>query len=430
MADSSKNENKSFFYKLVYNDKYLIFFSLFLAVLVWISTSISVCTDESKKIKIDVPVTISDELSQQLGMEYFSLQDSIELSVTVKGPKYAVGQVGEDDLNVEFDTSNVTKAGQQSIPILVTKSSKTLDFTVESVYPSSIEGYFDVGAAKTFDVDLKYDNSVLANGYAWGDPSLSDETVIVQGPKTYVDKITGVTANVDFENATNISKTYSAECSLNVEGDDSIEKSFLKITSKDKDKEIKSVSVSIPVVKKLVLPVNVKFEDAPKGIADNSILSVDYSVNKVTAGVLDGVDINEAVIGVINYNQLHEGKNHFKFTSKDFIGFKSIFDGNDNISADVTVDSKYKNQTVYIDKSAVKVTNVPNGYDYKLVFTDFKITVVAPENTKIDSGDLVYTCDASKLDDSNTADLVVTLSNHNDSWVYGTYKISVELTKK
>ena len=28
MADSSKNENKSFFYKLVYNDKYLIFFSL------------------------------------------------------------------------------------------------------------------------------------------------------------------------------------------------------------------------------------------------------------------------------------------------------------------------------------------------------------------------------------------------------------------
>ena len=75
MADSSKNENKSFFYKLVYNDKYLIFFSLFLAVLVWISTSISVGTDESKKIKIDVPVTISDELSQQLGMEYFSLQD-------------------------------------------------------------------------------------------------------------------------------------------------------------------------------------------------------------------------------------------------------------------------------------------------------------------------------------------------------------------
>ena len=59
MADSSKNENKSFFYKLVYNDKYLIFFSLFLAVLVWISTSISVGTDESKKIKIDVPVTIS-----------------------------------------------------------------------------------------------------------------------------------------------------------------------------------------------------------------------------------------------------------------------------------------------------------------------------------------------------------------------------------
>ena len=228
MADSSKNENKSFFYKLVYNDKYLIFFSLFLAVLVWISTSISVGTDESKKIKIDVPVTISDELSQQLGMKYFSLQDSIELSVTVKGPKYAVGQVGEDDLNVEFDTSNVTKAGQQSIPILVTKSSKTLDFTVESVYPSSIEGYFDVGAAKTFDVDLKYDNSVLANGYAWGDPSLSDETVIVQGPKTYVDKITGVTANVDFENATNISKTYSAECSLNVEGDDSIEKSHLR----------------------------------------------------------------------------------------------------------------------------------------------------------------------------------------------------------
>ena len=61
--------------------------------------------------------------------------------------------------------------------------------------------------------------------------------------------------------------------------------------------------------------------------------------------------------------------------------------------------------------------------------TDHNVSI-SRNGRDIDSGDLVYTCDASKLDDSNTADLVVTLSNHNDSWVYGTYKISVELTKK
>ena len=138
--------------RMISNDKSLIVVALLLAVLVWIVVSLNIGTDETKTITINAPITLSDELSQQMGMQYYTLQDNVELSVTLSGPKYVIGQVAEDDLSVKFDTTNVNRAGAQTIPILVTNKSKTLDFEVTSTYPSAIDAYFDVAATKTYDL--------------------------------------------------------------------------------------------------------------------------------------------------------------------------------------------------------------------------------------------------------------------------------------
>ena len=58
-----KNKKKSGFSirRLIFNDKYLIITSLLLAVIVWVVTSLNIGTDESKTIRIDVPIKLGDE---------------------------------------------------------------------------------------------------------------------------------------------------------------------------------------------------------------------------------------------------------------------------------------------------------------------------------------------------------------------------------
>ena len=89
--------------KLIFNDRYLIIVSLLLAIVVWVVTSINIGDVETKTIKISAPISLGDEVSEQLSMQYYSLQDSIDINVTISGAKYVIGQVDENDLLVNFD---------------------------------------------------------------------------------------------------------------------------------------------------------------------------------------------------------------------------------------------------------------------------------------------------------------------------------------
>ena len=116
--EKSKQKKSNFSLKrLISNDKYLIIVSLVLAVIVWTITSLNIGADQERTINIQVPIALGDQVSETLGMQYYSLQDTVEISVKISGAKYVVGQVEQKDFNINFDTSSVTKTGEQYIPI-------------------------------------------------------------------------------------------------------------------------------------------------------------------------------------------------------------------------------------------------------------------------------------------------------------------------
>ena len=85
-VNTNEKKKKHFsFSDLVYNDKYLILLSIFLAVVVWVGSSLSVGSDDTKTIKVNAPIKLSSKLSSQLGMQYYSLQNSVDISVTLSG---------------------------------------------------------------------------------------------------------------------------------------------------------------------------------------------------------------------------------------------------------------------------------------------------------------------------------------------------------
>lgn len=416
--------------RLIYNDKYLIIFSLLLAVLVWISTSLSIGTDESKTISVNVPIKLADEVSDQLGMQYYSIKDSVDINVTIKGAKYVIGQVDENDLSINFDTSSVSRTGEQTIPILVNNANKSLDFSVESVYPSSIQGYFDVDETRTFDVDVFYDKDNVADGYILGDPILSEDKIQVSGPKTYIDRVEGVSLQVNFGEKVKITDLFKTDCNIEIDGSN-IETSYLTVTSRSEpDKPIKAISVSIPVLKVMDLPVTVDLEDIPSGIDEENI-DIEYSQSAINAGVLESADLKSAVIGRINFNELRTGINEFEFDVTNLQGITLLDKDLKTIKVKIRVNGNYKTQTVYPTRRDVHIEGLENGYEANVVSLDkYSIPVVLPNDDSVRISDIEIKCDVSERQEDNTYPLIITVKNNDRAWIYGTYNATVEIKAK
>ena len=394
--NSNKKEKKKFsFSDLIYNDKYLVVLSIFLAFIVWIGSSLSVGADDTKTIKITAPIELSGKLSG-IGMQYYALQNSVDLSITLSGQKYVIGQVTADDLNITFDTSAVNRTGNQSIPIRVTNKSKRLDYTVESVYPSSIEGYFDVNTTKTFDVGLKYDTDKVADGYVFGTPVLSEDKIIVSGPKTYVDKIDNAYCEVDFGDKTKLTEPFTQDCDIKLDGD-GVETSYITITSRtDTNTPLTSLSVTIPVLETVTLPVTSTFEDRPARL-DRDVVSVSLTV----------------------------GSQEFDFDVTNLNGV-SVLDGTKKITAKVTVSNSYSEHKVRIIKDDIIIEGAQKGEKLAVSSIDSKtVTVLAPKNANINSSNLTLKCDVSKKTENNQYPIEFTVSNPK-AWVYGKYTATIE----
>ena len=422
MAKSSRSISLR---KLIFNDKSLIFISLLLAVLIWIIASLNIGTDETRTIHVNVPIKISDDLSKQLGMQYYTLQKTVDLDVTISGAKYVIGQVSEKDLTVKFDTSNVNRAGEQSIPILVTNKSNSKEFTVSSVYPSSLDAYFDVEESDTFDISLVYDQENVADGYVFGSPVMSEDKVVITGPKTYIDLIERVDAEVDFGKEKKLKESFSQECNLVVKGT-GVEQNYLVLTSKNNEEDIlSSVTVTLPVLKSTYLPVSVNFEDVPSAVVKDSV-SVEYSMKKVNVGVLENSDISKAVVGTVSYSELGVGENNFTFDAEDIQGVMLIDDSESDIEVTVNVsEDAYEEINVPINSSMVSVKGAAKGKSAKVTGLDSSyVTVVVPKGTSLSSDDLKITADVSEENNDELYQLEISVKD-KASWAKSKYNATI-----
>lgn len=409
--------------KIINNDKSLIVVVLILAVIIWTITSLNIGTDETRTINIKVPITLSDQLSKQVGMKYYTLKDTVDLKVTISGAKYIIGQVDENDLNIKFDTSNVNRAGEQSLPILVTNKSKSMEFTITNTYPSSIDAYFDVEETKTFDIKLKYDENAVADGYIFGTPLLSEEKVVISGPTTYVDKINGVNVEADF-GTDSLTESYAAELPLNLKGS-GIEQSYLNITSKtDNSVELNSVAVTVPVLKKTVLPVSVDLENVPEGITTKDY-SISYSVKQIEAGVIENADVKSAVVGKIDFSELTIGKNVFTFSLTNAQGFTSLSKSVRSVRVIVNISSdNFEKKIVATNLDNIKL--IEGGGDEEInSINKSTLILITRKGTKVSSGDISMSSDISEKTDDNKYRVNFDISTPS-TWVYGKYYINLK----
>ena len=154
---SNKRKRKFSLRKLIYNDKYLIVISVIAAVVIWVATSISLSPETSKTVTVPVTVDFTGTLAEQLGIEYFDSTD-ITVDVTISCQRYLARDITADDISASLRTDTVTSAGYQSVQILVSAISDD-EFSIDSYYPTSVAGLYDVYQEQSFPVELNYTNT-------------------------------------------------------------------------------------------------------------------------------------------------------------------------------------------------------------------------------------------------------------------------------
>lgn len=429
MAQNNNEEKKNKFSvrKLIYNDKYLIIFSIIAAVIVWVVASMNLSPETTKTITVPVNVDFSDSAASHLGLKCYG-DESFEVDVTVSCKKYLAKDITADSINVILQTNTVTTKGNFEVPLKVEAAGENADFNVESYYPTVYKAYFDVEDQKTMDITLNYENKdFISDGYIMGEPLLSENTAVVTGPKSYVSQVKQLIANVDIEK--DIKSTQSVD--LNVLAVDS-NGSTVDLVSVNTGSE--NLTLTIPVLKQTTLNVATSFVNVPKGV-DVSAFAVSYSKDTVTAGVLEDAGIKEANIGNIDFSQLKPGTNEIKFDVSNFESMV-ILDDINKITATVNVPESYKQKKVNINASSVTVANVPDGYTATVNYVDSSFATIIGAKSDIEAeglgAGLIVDLSAYKNNittGSADYDITTSVENSEKCWVYGQYKANITITK-
>ena len=441
MADKSKAFSLK---RIIGNDKSLIFFSLVLAVIIWIAASLNIGTNVTKTITKTVNIDINSEFAEQNNLEYYSLKDSVDVSVTISGEKYVVGQAGEEDISFVFDTQGVTGTGNQSVR-LVANNNSDLDFDIVSQDVTDVDVYIDTPANAVFGFSELSVPITAAKGYFIGDFVLSEYEVAVSGPKTYVDSITGVDLAIPPQ--TDCTESYAGDCQINVRGLTNSDKNFLRITSTNNDKtQLDSIYVTVPVLKETTLPVTVSFDNLPQKVSKD-VFKIECEPAEMTVGVLEGAKVTEITAGNIpiedicpNPNDVEQFAYSTSFLVKDIEGvtFKDSHSDSDEVKVTVTLNEEYEVTQIPVAISDIEFTNPYEGFDATKLTDgnkDFKSVWVVAPTKKVEGStaktvevptidNIKLTCDLSVKNADGTYPVTVTVNN-DYSWAGGKYNVMI-----
>lgn len=425
-----QNENKKrrfSFRKLVYNDRYLIVCSIIAAIIIWIISSMNLSPETTKNITVPVTVDFSGTLAEQLGIEYYG-NSEISVEVTVSCKKYIAKDITEKDIKASLQTSNVTSTGYLSVPIVVTPVSDDAEFKVQSYFPASAQGYYDVAQEAAMPIELNYTNSnFAADGYVVGDVAINQSTAVVKGPRTYMSNVRRVISDVSLESGLTESQRVNLQPRAVDENGNAVSYVTVEIP------EGENFAATIPILKVQNLKPAVSFVSGPDNAED--FLNVAYSVNSIQVGAIENNDSNVLNLGNISFSDLNVGKNIFKFDTKQISGIK-VLDGTEEITVTVTVPENYTTKSIPVYRRDLK----PDLKDYNVSVTGISsnsITVVADSAVidSIDKSNLTISLSALDGEEAITekttqCKVVFSIAAQENCWILGTYTANVSVTPK
>lgn len=264
--------------------------SLLIAVGVWFIVIWSVDPSVINAVK-NVPIRLDFSKSSAMSQMGLNIIDGNNLLATVyiKGNRNIVGVIQPEDLLVKASVENITEAGTYELAVEANVKNKLYkDIEFSAITPSVVKVKVDKITTKSIPLEVICNGATVPEGYILGTPISSVDKINITGPEKDIDKVDKGLVVCD------INKKISQTMQLT---ENIVLKSNTLIDVDDKyinlDNEI--VNITLPVLKKKILPLTIDFINQPK---DFLIDDLKYKIepNKIEiAGPENEIDKKESI---------------------------------------------------------------------------------------------------------------------------------------
>lgn len=406
------------------NKLFLRIFSVVIAVVIWIALSLMLYPSMYKTVSnIPISVDLTGTKAEREGLSVVKY-DVNQVSATINGMRYEIGNYSSDDLYATVDASKVEKSGEYELDVRI-QSKNDDEFSVENITPSRVKVSLDYIETVEKDVTVDAAGVSASDGFTLTEASVSPEKVEIRGPKDKIDKITDV--KVRFDGKLSLSESYTATST-----DIVLYKNEKIIDQSDITLGTEEFTIDFSVYMRKTLPFSIGIQGAPDNF-DESV--IEYSMSDDSIDVLSpNNNIEDVVSNHLGYLQLSDIRPGAKFdldvkTESGLINASGI--------STVTVKVKKNNlskKVISLKGSQIRVINKSD--DNRITkrtnqITD--ITIYGPEKviSSIKSSDFIAELDLkgeALSKGSYTKSVMIYAPDNGKVWAYGYYDITIEVS--
>lgn len=406
--------------KLLYNDRFVMLFSVILAFAIWVN--ISLTSQETRYLTVtDIPITMP-ELGNDLRV-FGSEEQTAE--VRISGNSLVVASVTNSDIYITAaDTSQLTAPGTYSINLVPKKGSIKNDYNFDStVRPSSINIYVDRYAEKEINITDKIDVSTVDKDHYAATTTLARQTVTVKGAEAVINSIAEADAEYSFVDALSETKTIDASIVLRDANGDIVPTDYITL-------DTTLVSATVPILKVKTVDIVPTIINVPDSFEyDSNYVTVEPSTIQIA--VPDDVtdDISSIATAEIDLSKVDLSNNKFSVDLEIPSGIRNL---KQITSADVTFNAE-ELSTKKIKLSTFTIINESENRKTTVSTKSIEVTLVGARDqlSGVTAANVTAVVDmASKVSFAGYGSMPVTISINSKypfCWAYGTYEVDVNV---
>lgn len=241
------------------SDLTLKVFALIIAVSLWSYVMSEVNPERSKEYRnIELTLSNVDVLDRQ-GLIVMEPKD-VKVNVRVSGKKSDMANFSSQSIKAKADVSGYSE-GQKKVPIDVTLD-QVSNIKIEGYEPREILFTFDRIVTKEKNVSIQTAGS-LDQGYVLGDLQTKSQTILLKGPRTWVNEVSDVVVTVDLKNRKEDGNVTLPIKLLDDQGND----------VRGVEKEPGTIDVNVAILRTTKLPIELQTENQ---------LPENYEITEVT----------------------------------------------------------------------------------------------------------------------------------------------------
>jgi len=303
---------KSFsFRKLLYNRKFTISLSIVVAFVLWVVITINQKpTMERSFSDMTVAINLEDTFASENNMSIIGDISEQRFTVVVRGPNQIVSSLSPKDVNLYASAAEVDSPGEYKLKVAANVDS---GYEILRISPKTINVNFDYIETREFTITALASKVNAVEGLIAEAAMVSgteSNTITIEGPRTVVNSIETVSAQVTTEKTLSASETFDANIVLLDANGKKIDDSNLTLSTNN-------VKVTVPVSKQKKVPVKVDFSNTPNGFKKSTLkCKIDHS-QVVIIGTPETVDkIKEITLSPIDITKVSKKSKSFDVAPK------------------------------------------------------------------------------------------------------------------